>query len=211
MKNRTFLLGLGVGLIAGALLLQIMLIGQGTASSQLLTAQQVKEAAQRFNLKVYDEAEKVYTAQEWEAKPKEAKPGEQTSPETKKPVEPKAPSSTTDPAKPDSASAPKEPAAPDGVDKSSTAPDTPKTTTPKQTEAPKKPETISFKISSGDTLSKVADNLKKSGIIDDKSAFIQKAVDKKSNYRLQTGTYSFEEGESAASIISKITSKPSGK
>lgn len=216
MKNRTFLLGLGVGLIAGALLLQIMLIGQGTAGSQLVTKQQVKEAAARLDLKVVEGSDQLLTAQEWEAKSKEADPTQPSKQsESKSPDTPKTPASTTKPTEPQSATEPQQPAKPSEADKSSAAssPDAPGVTTPQthKPDAPKKPETVTYKISSGDTLSKVADGLKSAGVISDKSAFIKKAVDQKSNYSLQTGTYSFDQGESIVSIITKITSKPSGK
>ncbi|RUT29740.1 hypothetical protein EJP77_13020 [Paenibacillus zeisoli] len=211
MKNRTFMVGLGVGLILGALLLQIMLIGQGNEATQLLTKQQVQEAAERLGMKVYAGTEQVLTQQEWEAKTKEeSQKKDQT--ETNTPTDPKTPSSSKTPAAPESTSSPKTPADPDKTDSAST-PSTPKVNIPKTTKAaePSKPEQIPFKISSGDNLSKVADGLKSAGVISDKSAFIQTAIDSKANYSLQTGSYTFKPGESLSSIISKITSKPFGK
>ncbi|USB32068.1 peptidase [Paenibacillus sp. YPG26] len=222
MKNRTFMVGLGVGLILGALLLQIMLIGQGNESSQLLTKPQVQQAAERLGMKVYDGNEQVLTAEEWEAKAKEERQKkEKDEAETKSPAEPAAPSSTKTPAAtsptktpaaPESTSTPKSPAAP-GNTEAAGKPATPKVTPPESSKAtgPKKPEQIPFKISSGDNLTKVAEGLKGAGIISDKSAFIQNAVESKANYSLQTGNYIFKPGESLSSIISKITSKPSGK
>ncbi|WP_433943306.1 hypothetical protein [Paenibacillus sp. SN-8-1] len=211
MKNRTFMIGLGVGLILGALLLQIMLIGQGNESSQLLTKQQVQQAAERLGMKVYEGTEQVLTAQEWEAKAKEESQKKDQA-KTETPAEPKAPSSTKTPAAPESTSSPKSPAAPDRTN-SASKPSAPQVSTPEtsKTSEPKKPEQISFKISSGENLTKVAEGLKSAGIISDKSAFIQTAIDSKANYSLQTGTYTFKPGESLSSIISKITSKPSGK
>lgn len=69
LKNRSFLKGLGSGFIAGALLLQIMIIagdvnnrvpapaGEG---SPALTAELVKEKAGELGLKVYDKNAKLY-------------------------------------------------------------------------------------------------------------------------------------------------------
>ncbi|WP_438446922.1 hypothetical protein [Gorillibacterium sp. sgz5001074] len=68
-KNRSFLKGLGSGFIAGALLLQIMIMvrevdnrvpqtEQGTRPE--VTAEVIKQRAAEFNLKVYDKNEKVY-------------------------------------------------------------------------------------------------------------------------------------------------------
>lgn len=52
IKNRSFLFGLGTGLITGALLLQLMISG-GAAP---LTKEQVLQGAEKLNMKVIDEA-----------------------------------------------------------------------------------------------------------------------------------------------------------
>jgi hypothetical protein len=77
-KNRPFQKGLGTGLIAGALLLQVMISVQNTkitppedsavepspASQTTITAQLVKEKADSLNLQVFDKGEKLYKQNE---------------------------------------------------------------------------------------------------------------------------------------------------
>ncbi|MFD2878748.1 hypothetical protein ACFTAO_26680 [Paenibacillus rhizoplanae] len=58
MKNRFFMLGLGVGLIAGALLLQLMIAGRAAP----LTKEELIQQATRLNLTLVDPAEASATA-----------------------------------------------------------------------------------------------------------------------------------------------------
>ncbi|MDU4698679.1 MAG: hypothetical protein E6Y08_22940, partial [Paenibacillus sp.] len=64
MKNRQFMLGLGCGLIAGALLLQLMLIGQG-GNKELYTKEQIERAAVLAGLKVVEADQELLTEEEW--------------------------------------------------------------------------------------------------------------------------------------------------
>ncbi|MED4957119.1 hypothetical protein P9747_20680, partial [Paenibacillus macerans] len=66
IKNRHFMLGLGCGLIAGALLLQLMILGQG--GGKLYTAEQVKQAAEQLGLKVVAADEELLTEEQWQEK-----------------------------------------------------------------------------------------------------------------------------------------------
>ncbi|MFC0214367.1 hypothetical protein ACFFK0_18200 [Paenibacillus chartarius] len=82
-KNRTLIMGIGIGLIVGALLLQIMIVAKepGSASAapgttempqaDEMSQQQVKELASRY-FNVYDKNEKMYTQAELDAKVQEA-------------------------------------------------------------------------------------------------------------------------------------------
>ncbi|RAV03538.1 hypothetical protein [Paenibacillus sp. YN15] len=74
-KNRPFQYGLGTGIIAGALLLQLMISAKGTVAPPLqdigtpspspqLTAQLVREKADTLNLQVYDKGVKLYKQNE---------------------------------------------------------------------------------------------------------------------------------------------------
>lgn len=74
-KNRPFQYGLGTGIIAGALLLQLMISAKGTVVPPLqdigtpsptpqLTAQAVRERADALNLQVYDKGVKLYKQNE---------------------------------------------------------------------------------------------------------------------------------------------------
>ncbi|MNI96914.1 YceG-like family protein [compost metagenome] len=55
----------------------------------------------------------------------------------------------------------------------------------------------------------VAENLEKSGIVNDAEAFIQAGRVERINTKIQVGTYALEKGESFKSIIAKITKEPS--
>jgi hypothetical protein len=80
-KNRAMMSGIGIGLIAGAILLQVMLAakGAGTAPSALagktppdeMDPKQLKEAAAKY-YQVFEKNEKVYTQAEVDKKVQEA-------------------------------------------------------------------------------------------------------------------------------------------
>ncbi len=74
-KNKPFQYGLGTGMIAGALLLQLMISAKGAGTPALpepgapssapqLTAQEVRERADALNLQVYDKGIKLYKQNE---------------------------------------------------------------------------------------------------------------------------------------------------
>ncbi len=74
-KNKPFQYGLGTGMIAGALLLQLMISAKGAGTTALpepgipspapqLTAQEVRERADALNLQVYDKGVKLYKQNE---------------------------------------------------------------------------------------------------------------------------------------------------
>ncbi|MGV2788477.1 hypothetical protein GNF98_22960, partial [Clostridium perfringens] len=70
IKNRTFMMGLGSGLVIGAVLLQLMWIGQGTAASetQELTKEQLMAAAEALDMQVVEGSDELMTAEQWEEK-----------------------------------------------------------------------------------------------------------------------------------------------
>jgi len=199
IKNRHFMMGLGIGLIVGALLLQLMMVGQGS-KGKLWTKEQVEQAAALLNLKVVEHEDELLTKEEWEAQSEQATGSDQNSQpvsEGKKadvPVDPKAPTT---------------PDTPEATDVSvndtskATEPELPKTDVP---EEPTKPEAaeVQYKITYGNTLTNVADGLYKKGVIASKDEFIKKAKERKINAKIRTGTYSFKAGEDYDSIIDKI-------
>lgn len=76
-KNKPFQYGLGTGMIAGALLLQLMISAKGAGTPVLpepgtpspapqLTAQEVRNKADALNLQVYDKGIKLYKQNELE-------------------------------------------------------------------------------------------------------------------------------------------------
>lgn len=95
------MLGLGIGLIIGALLLQIMMIGQGSYKA-LTTVKEVQQAAAELNLKVVDNKVELLTEDEWRAKYPEdvLSNGDVEKGSTEDPVQPSSPDSPTTPDSP---------------------------------------------------------------------------------------------------------------
>ncbi|WP_059045305.1 MltG/YceG/YrrL family protein [Paenibacillus rubinfantis] len=200
MKNRQFMLGLGCGLIAGALLLQLMLIGQG-GNKELYTKEQIERAAVLAGLKVVEVDQELLTEEEWLERTGQATgtPVDETG-DAITPVVPEQPAAPTAPANPDKPGTDDGQAAPDAQTDGINGPVTP--------ESPQ-PATVEYKIVGGTTLDGVAQGLEQAGVIADKSAFLKTAVSKKINYKVRAGTYTFEVGEDFDSIISKISPKSS--
>lgn len=207
IKNRYFMLGLGVGLIIGALLLQIMMIGQGQPRN-LSTIEQVQQAAAELNLKVVKNTEELLTEDEWKAKSQDAVLSDEEDGKAATTLDPNEPATPESPLTPDT------PQEPEGkTDSNASKADEQKTNSPDSPKSPDQPEpaVVEYRIRSGATLSNVASGLKKAGVISDESAFIKKASAKGVNRKLQVGTYKFTVGEDFDSIISKITLKSAGK
>ncbi|WP_210087828.1 hypothetical protein [Paenibacillus turicensis] len=210
MKNAKFMLGLGVGLILGALLLQIMNMGQGALNANL-GKDEVIEAANRLGLKIVEPTEKLMTEEEWKQQSEtDEQPNNKDTQKGTDATNKDANTST-------SPETPKTPSAPNSSDteaKTTTpqAPSTPTTPTTAQVDQTQKPATansptakeIKFTIAKGDFLSDVSSGLEKAGVISSAKEFQKEAVAKKANYKLKIGTYSFTAGEEYSSIISKI-------
>lgn len=201
IKNRTFMMGVGTGLVVGAVLLQLMWVGQGTTASetQSLTKEELTAAAEALDLQVVERSDELMTEEQWEAKKLEGN-------EDGEPAD-------TDPAlKPDSKkpAVPQQPKQPDGDAADADKKEAPQVNKPVEPKTPVNAKTsIQVRIAAGNNLSDVAASLLSAGVIEDKQAFINKATEKKINRTIQSGTYSFTAGESYNSIISKITAKPS--
>lgn len=201
IKNRHFMLGLGSGLIAGALLLQLMLIGQGGGA--LYTREQIRQAAEQAGLKVVEGDQELLTEEEWLEKSGMENGGQNGAAEE--------PDSPVSPQNPSSPGAPNEPVQPgSGEEKPLSEPDQAQADSPV---APSKPAaaTVEYKIAYGSTLDGVAEGLYQSGVISDKEAFLDTAKAKKINYKVRTGTYTFQVGEDFSSIIAKISPQSSKK
>ncbi|RRJ65384.1 hypothetical protein EHV15_22555 [Paenibacillus oralis] len=200
IKNRYFMLGLGCGLIAGALLLQLMILGQG--GGKLYTADQVQQAAEQLGLKVVDAHEELLTEEQWQEKAGNGQEDAGAGAEPDVPASPRNPK------------APEAPAAPAKRDPAENKPAAnPEAAKPQTPAKPAKPAAVSveYKIAYGSTLAGVAEGLYKAGVITDKEAFLKAAKAKKINNKIRTGTYAFTEGEDYDSIIAKISPKASGK
>lgn len=190
MKNRHFMLGLGIGLIVGSLLLQIMMIGQ-RQPTLLTTREQVEQAAASLNLRVIEQDQELLTEEEWQTKSKENNAGKaaDSKNETVQPAKPQTPEQPAEPKK--------------GTEVSAPQADNPQTKAPEQ---PNEPKTayVQFTITSGSKLSDVAAGLQKAGVIEDKKAFVEEAVSQKVNYKIRSGSFTFKVGEDFNSIINKI-------
>lgn len=207
IKKRLFIFGLGTGLIAGALLLQLALIGQAQSVSSLntqeLTREQLEEAAARLDLKVIESSEELMTEDEWREKVIEQ--GNKT------PADPTAPDTANPSQEPSTPSEPQS-SAPQETNKQQTAAvkavDTPKeAVAPQQAKAAK--QLVTFRIAPGKNLTAVAEELEKSGVVQSASDFMEAANAKKINRKIRSGTYTLEKGESLNSIITKFTTVPS--
>ncbi|MBW4083274.1 hypothetical protein [Paenibacillus sp. S150] len=205
IKNRSFMLGLGAGLILGALLLQLMISG---GASPLTKEQLIKEAA-RLNLTVAEtaeggtEPEEVNSGQSSQEDP-QASETELPAASSQPPASPEA-SGVPSPAaaaEPSAAAGPEQPSAP-----GASAAVLPPLTAP-PVSAPSTPEaaagTLSVRIPTGATLSETADLLAEAGVIRDKAEFLKIANSRKANTRIQYGGYSFTGDESLDSIIDKL-------
>lgn len=207
MDKRSLWIGLGSGMIIGAVLLQLATVGQNALSDSNLdpeqtanmTKEQLETAAKTLDMKLVGSEEELYTEAEWVAKKKQESSELQGSTATP----PKTATSTETPAEPEN---PQEPAASEVEGQKEIT--EPKTTEPVTPSNPKG-ATVSFKVRSGNSLAIVAANLKTAGIVDDAQAFIKAGKAERINTKIQVGTYALEKGESFKSIIAKITKEPS--
>jgi hypothetical protein len=211
MKNRSFLFGLGTGLIAGALLLQLMISG-GAAP---LTKEQVLQGAEKLNLKVIDEStESPSVESALEDADLDQKNAGLTDGSQEK-VAPSVPEVATSPAPvatptvsdaPNKVIVPKEPSTPkEGtVEKpeATTAPTAVAPVTPKVTANAE----IFVRIPSGSTLTETANILEKANVIKDKASFLKIANNRGINKKIQSGSYNFNKDESLDSIVEKLIS-----
>ncbi|MDQ0113105.1 hypothetical protein [Paenibacillus harenae] len=177
LKNRTFVIGLGVGIIIGALLLELMYIGE---KSEDRLARLGEDPTSEQKLYTQEEVDALLAAQEDSA---------EISNEVNKSPEEDA---TDSPAK-----ANVQPAAP--------------TSTPKPAVPTAKPVSVKkvLRIEHGSNLTSTASLLEKSGIIDDKTAFVNQM--KKDKKLVRAGYFLFHENMTIKEAITIVTSKPLSK
>ncbi|QWU14149.1 YceG-like family protein [Paenibacillus sophorae] len=201
IRNRSFMIGLGCGLAAGALLLQLM-ISAGMATP---TKTQIAKEASKLNMKVADAGSNLLTAEEWRslAQQEEASKGQDAagkvnSGSTSQPPASPSPVAQSQPASPpNKAAAPTAPASP--TKPSAVASPSPDTYAEKPVVS-----SIVLRIPRGANLTEVSDLLAGAGVIHDKDAFLDAARSRKANTRIQYGMYSFEAGQSVESIIDEL-------
>lgn len=202
MKNRQFMLGLGCGLIAGALLLQLMLIGQGS-NNDLHSKERIERAAVLAGLKVVEADQELLTEEEWMERSGLASDSAGNEDEN-------GDVTPADPKQPDAPASPEAPDAPEAGEGSTSSDAKAGGTNEPASPNPPQPATVEYKIVAGTTLEGVAQGLEQAGVIEDQDAFLKTAINKKINRKVRAGTYTFQVGESYDSIISKISIKASG-
>jgi len=208
IKNRLFMLGLGLGLVAGALLLQLMISAGVSEPSR----EQIIAEAARLNLKVIGADEKLLSQEEWEVLQaggtgetgntselqNSAQPDTSASPAPA--VTPKAA------AAPDAASNPSPPASPDqAAVKQPDGSHAPAVTMAPTAASGSQDGSISLRVPNGSTLSDVADLLDLAGVIEDRAAFLRAADKRGAAKTIQYGKYIFEKNESLDSVLKKLT------
>lgn len=168
IKNRTFMMGLGSGLVVGAILLQLMWIGQGSTASDTkdLTKEQLMAAAEALDMQVIEHSEELLTADQWEEKKLSEHSSETEGSDKANEIGTKQPDVPEQPESPEADGKEQKP-------KEVNKPAEPKT--PVKADAP-----IKVNIRAGNNLSDVASHLLSAGVIDNKQAFINKATDRKS-------------------------------
>ncbi|MHA7581242.1 hypothetical protein B2I21_12005 [Chryseobacterium mucoviscidosis] len=209
MDKRSLWIGLGSGMIAGAVLLQLATVGQNALSESNLdpdvatanlTMEQLEAAAKSMDMKLVASDDELYTETEWVAKKKQ----ESSELQGKTATAPEAAKSAEEPEQPEN---PQQPATNESGNQKEV--NQPKTTEPSTPNNPEAAATVSFKVRSGNSLAIVAGNLEKAGIVDSAQAFIKAGRAERINTKIQVGTYDLEKGESFKSIIAKITKEPS--
>jgi hypothetical protein len=205
--NRSFMSGLGIGLIIGAVLLQLMIVGKSQVSQMkdqpdedTVTREQIEEQAKTLDLKVVESSKPLLTEEEWKQLKLEESANMQGESieapvKSKTAVEPVEPSSPVKPTEKNSVkptSKVKVPIAPSLVP------------------VKKEPfEKVSYKINKGSSLTDVAEGLEQIDVISDRNLLIKEATKQKVNTKILEGNYTFFKGESYESIISKIRTQSS--
>lgn len=161
-KRRSLLVGLGVGLMAGASLLQLMNYGESLSAGQPapveLTLEQLQTQAEGKGYDLYKLSDKMYTQAQLDEAVAQAKRGG---------------AAAGDAAAGDVASG--NAAGGNAPQPSADEPQSAASPTPSATGAAEAPARLGLYVAAGDSLDKVATGLKALGVIGDKAAFIKAA------------------------------------
>ncbi|ASA22233.1 endolytic transglycosylase MltG [Paenibacillus donghaensis] len=205
MKNRSFLFGLGTGLILGALLLQLMISG-GAAP---LSREQLAQEAAKLGLTVSEAgASPSPSPEDSVATPQPVDAAAEASPPPAAPSAPAEAASPSPAASPGTAADPQAASTPVAPSAAAAAEAKPPAVSPAPSAAapatPAASGVISVRIPSGANLSKTANLLSAAGVVKDREQFLAAANKRKINKVIQYGTYSFKEDESFDSIIDQL-------
>lgn len=188
-NNRRFLIGLGAGMVAGAVLLQLMLIGErrvgDPTQSVPLSKDNISERAEELGFKVYASDEVLYSKKEYDEL---AKQKEQLANELEAMKKTKAESIVQSQQSP--------PTEAESTERSASAQET---TTP---------EKATLVIKPGMNAGSTAKALKELGIIDNADTFYNRIRTLKKQKFIRTGTYEIALSTPIDDIIQKITTRP---
>lgn len=183
-KHRSWLMGLGIGLILGASMLQLILVAQEQAeeASKLpMTREQLQQEASRLNSVVYSADQRLYTEEQLLAKLEEVKQAKgEPEPETSKEPEPGASK------EPEQSAAPKDDEQPMPA-----------------SEASAEAEPITLYIRPRMTLEEVAQKLEELGLVEDADDFVEKSLSIAKS--LDVGTAVFYDKPTYAEIRRELT------
>ncbi|MCQ4087218.1 hypothetical protein [Saccharibacillus sp. JS10] len=223
-KNRSFMLGLGIGIIAGALLLQLMLLAQSgretlptdiesatnDAQNQEQATQTEENPSDSAEVPASDTPASTEVTEQPEEPDTEA-PSTPSSNAAETPDSGEEPTSS-EPSKPNTSATPTAPekTADADIDTETQAPATPNKPASSSNVTPQKSNAaessnVSFEIQSGMNLQNVSQALANAGIIDDAAAFERRAQQAGVSGKLQIGNYSFSQDDSFADIILEIS------
>ncbi|MFC4775365.1 hypothetical protein ACFO9Q_01030 [Paenibacillus sp. GCM10023252] len=178
LRNRNFLVGLGTGMIAGALLLQVMIVGEQSQRALTLPAEQTSEVEETYTQAQLDEMVSTARAEGAAAAAQAAASEGSSSP---------APQSTSKPS-------------PKPSPKPSSKPET----TPAADVVPDKP--VIVRIIPNSDLTGIAKLLHSNGVLRDQAAFIKEM--EQSGKLVRAGYFELKPGLSTSEVMKVITSTP---
>ncbi|GMK40752.1 hypothetical protein PCCS19_38080 [Paenibacillus sp. CCS19] len=192
LKDRRFLTGLGAGIVAGALLLQLMTMGQQTAElpgadssdQPIYTEQEVEQMIEKAKAEAKAEANAAASDTSKQAEEEQVK----------SPEEPTAPNP---PAKPEEATEAQQPEQPSAPDAGSASEGKEQAATIKQ---------VVIRIEPGANLTSTAKLLADNGLIASESKFISKMKNDKKLVR--AGYFAFKGEPSLDEVVKTLTSQP---
>lgn len=186
MSKRSLLIGFGLGLIFSSG--YWFAYSAENPGNQMMTREQLQQAAASMNLVLLDEAEYKRLQEQQPADGQES---------TDPPQQPTPPA----PAK-----GPVSPAQPGAQ-----APVTPPATTPQvpAPSAPANPPSVRIVVQAGMKSAEVAALLMKAGLLPPENQFLEKLRDQNRLHRIRTGTYLIPKGTSEDELIRLLTTPPS--
>lgn len=187
-KNRNWLMGLGIGIILGASMLQLINAAKDQSDNIPPTREELQQQAEKAGFAVYPADEKLYNEEELQKKLDEAAK-----------AEPEAQPSDDAGRQEDASPSPSAESSPRPSDE---APASDSVGEPAN-DGSKDAEPVTLYVRPTMNLQQVAEELEKLGIVEDAEAFVEKA--KPISKRLDPGTATFTPGMTDEDIMSELT------